>query len=108
MGYSGHFVSGRDDHSSPTADEQTATPNEPRLCRDPIEPFVFTMCHPSVEKRKDIKIIWWYVAVLPGAVATSRAGGEKQFAAESFLWGKLGGGLLSDVTVWFFGDQTIT
>lgn len=68
---------------APPIDEQEHMPDEPRSYENITEPFMVTMRQLSDEGGNDVKIIWWYIAVLDKDSLPS-GGGEEQFAPAFF------------------------
>ncbi|CAG8947351.1 unnamed protein product [Penicillium salamii] len=67
---------------APPIDEQGHMPDKPRSYPDITEPFMVTIRQLGGHGGNDIKMIWWYVAVLEGQVAGG--GGEEDFMPKFF------------------------
>ncbi|CAG7948852.1 unnamed protein product [Penicillium olsonii] len=68
---------------APPMDEQGHMPDKPRTYQDLTEPFMVTIRQLGGHNANDIKMIWWYIAVLE-EVGIECDGGEKEFMPKFF------------------------
>lgn len=70
---------------APPIDEREPMPDQPRSYPGLTEPFMMTLRQLGEDGKKEIKLIWWFIAVLDESnIAGSDQGGEEAFVPKFF------------------------